>query len=191
MNLLETSNQIIIYVKKDGSEIAEKYDRDDVCMKASIASFEILLSNPQGSDFDCGKEPQIVLHLRNFKGPIKYATEDGTSIDYTGDQEADVVACAVESVLRLLHEGQCVGKNVISFQSRRGKQLSGLRFIVLNPNSPHHSLNFKAGIISRTYAYLDERKLCLFLNDKSSDTLGKIGGILTKLFTRYESPKMI
>lgn len=193
MNSLGATDQVIIFVKKNGSEITEKYDRDDVCMKAAIASFEILSSNTQGSDFLCVKEPKIVLRLREFSTAVKYAIEDGTVVDFEGDKEADVVACAVESVLQVLHKGQCVGKDIVSFQSRRGEyftndlKISGISFIILNQNiRSSFSLNFKEGIISRTYAYLEERKLCLFLNDISSDTLGKIDGMLTKLFPRHD-----
>lgn len=193
MNTLGATDQIIIFVRKNDSEIAEKYDRDDVCMKAAVASFEILARNTQGSDCRCGKEPQIVLRLRDFSTAVKYAMEDGTVVDFEYDKEADVVACAVESVLQFLHKSQCVGKDIVSFQSRRGTyatndlKISGLSIIHLNPNSgSSFSLNFKEGIISRTYAYLEERKLCLFLNDISSDTLGKIEGILTELFPQHD-----
>ncbi len=192
MNSLGATEQIIIFVKKNGSEITEKYDRDDVCMKAVIASFEILSSNTQSSDFFCSKEPQIVLHLRDFSTDVKYAVEDGTLVDFEGDKEADVIACAVESVLQVLHKGQCVGKDLVSFQSRRGGyfsndlKISSIGFIILNQNIRSSlSLNCNEGIISRTYAYLDERKLCLFLNDISIDKLGEIDGLLTKLFPRH------
>lgn len=189
MEPLGMTNQVTIFVKKTGSEITEKYDRGDECMKAAIASFEIS-GNPQGSNFHCGNEPQIVLHLRNFSGAVKYAMEDGTEIDFEGDKEADVVACAAESVLRALHKEQCVGKNVVSFQSRRGDyttedlKISGLIFICLNQDtSSSFSLNFTDGTISRAYAYLNERKLCLFLNDTSQETLFKIDRILKTLFS--------
>lgn len=164
------------------------YDRDDECMKATIVSFEIVLDGQAGSGFYCASEPQVVLHLRNIKPSVKYL---GVDIECNRDKDTDVVMSAVDSVLQYLHKKNCVGKDSVTFQSRRGGyltqdlQVSNLICITFDQKPPSSfCLNFKEGIISRTYAYLDEGKLCLFLNDSSKNTLNKIDAALAELFPR-------
>lgn len=165
------------------------YDLNDECMKATIASFEVLSGGVEGSGFYCAHEPQIVLHLRNIKPSVKYV---GADLDPNHDEEADIVKCAVDSVLQYLHKNNCVGKDFVTFQSRRGGYLtqdlkvSELSLITFDQKPPPTSfcLNFSEGIISRSYAYLGEGKLCLFLNDSSRNTLCKLDATLAELFFR-------
>ncbi len=164
------------------------YDKNDECMKATIISFEVLLGDVESSGFYCAGEPQIVLHLRDVKPDVKYVGDD---VECSQDKQADVVMCAVDSVLQYLHKKNCVGKDFVTFQSRRGGYLtndlkvSNLSFITFDQSPPSSfCLNFNEGIISRTYAYLDESKLCLFLNDSSRNTLNKIDATLAELFPR-------
>ncbi len=170
-------------------------DRDDACMKASISSFEILRGSKGNPDFTCTNEPQVVLHLRKFTKTISYVKEDGTSVDYKGDKEFYFLICAVNSVLLNLYSNGCVGKDIVSFQARRGVYLEGkdpeisppyLIFLNQNIQFPIKT-TFKEGIISRSYAYTTERRLCLFLNDTSKEVVDKIEGILIKLFPKHSS----
>ena len=89
------------------------YDQNDECMKAIIASFEVLLGGVERSVFYCANEPQVVLHLRNIKPAVNYV---GIDIDCDQDSEADVVMCAVGSVLQYLNKNNCVGKDFVTFQ---------------------------------------------------------------------------
>jgi hypothetical protein len=194
MNSLGITDQVIIYVKEQDSRIIKKYDRNDVCMKVAIASFEVILSNPHGDDLTNGKEPQFVLNLRPFSTSVNYAKEDGTLVDLSDDKEADLAACALESVLKALHKSKCVGKDEILFQIRRGtnngRKVSPPYFIILNKDKSS-ALSLKDGIISHAYIYLSERKISLFLNDVSNDTINKIGAVLSGLFSYYNEGGVI
>lgn len=193
MNRLEIGQPLNIFVKIKDTKIIEKYDLEDRCMKAAISSFEIILDHAEGSIFGGSNEPQILFHLKEFPTVVNYVREDGAIIDVEGDKEADVVACAAESILKILHKCDCVGKKVITFQSRRGEYLkdnlriSALSLIVLDEKIKSYSLNMAKGVISRAYAYLEERKFCLFLNDTSASTINKLIGILIKFFPRIIS----
>ena len=112
----------------------------------------------------------------------------GGDIKFDQDKQADVVMCAVDSVLQYLHKNNCVGKDFVTFQSRRGGYLtndlkvSNLSFITFDQKlKTSFCLNFNEGIISRSYAYLDEGKLCLFLNDPSINTLTSYSPLCCRL----------
>ncbi len=183
MSIGEITTSLTLFVKTNGPTSIKVFDQDDACMKAAIASFEILRGSPQA----------IALHLRELSPTVIYASEDGTKVDFENDKEASISACAAKSVLKVLHSNGCVGKDVVTFQSRRGDLgtiPSDIAVINLNDNiRPPFSIKFGEGIISHTYAYLSERKLCLFFNNISPDTLNKIDGILAGMFPRHNKNK--
>jgi hypothetical protein len=186
-SVVEPLKSVTIFVKGQNQDVS-LYDRDDQCMKTIVASFEIL--NTKGTGY-CSGGPQIVLQLRDISIGVKYVKEDGTEIDQKGDREGDIVAMAVESVLKHLSKAGCVGKDVVTYQSRRGShhtgdiEVSDIFSIVLNPDAKaSFSLNFREGIVSRTYAYLTERRACIFLNDLKPDILKRMDDVLSKLFPR-------
>lgn len=186
--IAEPMSSVTIFMKQLGRGV-EQYDREDQCMKTIVDSFEILNSNDTSGHYISGC--QIVLHLRNITISAKYVKEDGSEIDYRGDQETDIVGLAVESVLKHLYKADCVCKDAVTFQSRCGSyqsgdiKISGISAIVCNPKaSSSYSINSREGIVSHSYAYLKERRACIFLNNPKPDILKKIDAVLAKLLLR-------
>lgn len=186
--IAEPMSSVTIFMKQLEGGV-EKYDREDQCMKTIVDSFEILNSKDTSGNYIIGW--QIVLHLRNITISAKYVKEEVSEIDSRDDQETDIVCLAVESVLKHLYKADCVCKDAVTFQSRYGShqsgdiKISGISLIVLNPNeSSSYSINMRKGIVSHSYAYLKERRACIFLNNPKPDILKKIDAVLAKLLLR-------
>ena len=182
--------QATIIVEKSGTEITRIYDKDDQCMKATIASFEIFSNHGPIYYMD---GPQVVLHLREFSENVQYTTQDGTEIEGSPDKEIDTLYLAIKSVLTYLHAAGCVGKDTVTFQLRRGSRdhgdlfISSLFFITLGNKLDFSIANHKQGIISRTYAFMNANRLCMYLNDTTPATLEKLDTVLAKHFPRTPS----
>lgn len=104
-----------------------------------------------------------------------------------------MIALAATSVLKYLYQADCVGKDVLTFQHRRGpfkpetSNCSPINSIGLKANRQNQLeqvQRYGEGIISHTYAYIEERQLCLFLNKTDSETLKKIEAVLVKHFPK-------
>lgn len=183
LNLNNNAEQIRLYV----DEKEQITDVQDQCMKASVGSFEIFNNLDTPGNYLGG--PQVVLHLKDFTADIKFVTKNDAEVDRKEDKEIICVLLAAESVLKHLNQAQCVGKDSLTFQARRGKLsdsdylISGL-FGICFTESDSYSLNFKQGIISHSYAYLSERRLCLFLNQSHPEILKRIEDVLVKFFPK-------
>lgn len=186
MSVTAAAETIYILSKED----LIPYDLNDQCMRVFFASFEILgqMGDPFGG-------PRIEFQLRPFTKPIMFINHLGkTGLPPANfDHEGLVMQLAVESVLKHLKNAGCVGKDQMSFQYRRGNTIThdNPSKIFLIPLAPNVSTIFNGnafldmlgqGIISRTYAYLNQRKVCFFLNDNQPATLAKIHAVLNPLF---------
>lgn len=184
------------------------HDEDDSCMKGIIESFNMGNFCINSDRFFHIPGHQAVFHLANL---------DSIGINYISDTNAiDVdlmalefsrrlgkgfvfTACAIESLLKKLHENDCVGKNEVMFQSRKGsifdkdQKLTGPITISLGPDpqEPARGYSQRDGFISHTYAYLDDEKLCIFFNPMTQEKENNIKSVLKSLFNeRQYDPSM-
>lgn len=190
---MEISGQQIgahpLYIKSEGNTIYSISDTDHDCMKVAVASFEILILTQVAprSNGPIGRS-RVVLHLQP-----KFDFEKLDMRYEANDREADVIGLTAASVLKFLHEADCVGKDALTFQYRRGSTesadytCSNICSIGLKKNSQSRGeqlLRAGEGIISHAYAYIEERELCLFLNTTESEILQKIEAVLVQHFPK-------
>lgn len=177
-------NPVTIYVERNGNDFSAN-DKEDQCMKTAVASYQISTGIEDSDGYLGGN--MVVLHLREFTYPVKYVDNKGSEVSpcHT-DKEIDVTAMATESVLKKLKAANCVDKDLITFQARRGMHpnvdVTGIMSITVG-DGPYF-MNFR-GIVTHTYAYLSERKICLFLDQNiTRDTVKKIDEALSRLFPK-------
>lgn len=167
------------------------HDKDDACMNAIIDSFyqgDIYNTNHPG------------LYIQGQQAVFDLANLDLFDINFIGeadiipvdtDKEFILTCCAVESILKKLYANDCVKKDAVNFQARRGNHFDGnleisrITTIMLNPDKSEDDeidMSFKKGLISHTYAYLEEKRICIFFNPMSQQQNNTIKSILNSLF---------
>lgn len=187
MNVTPAADAISLYCEANHIP----YDVDDQCMKVYIAAYAVL-----GQKGDQGGGPRIEFQLRPLTRPVIFKNKLEQTVPPPADVDAEghVVRLAVISLIKHLDKAGCVGKDLLTFQYRRGDKLSPTNLpseIVAIPLKPGlkdtfsfpEILNYLAsGIISRTYAYLNRQQACFYLNDDRPATITKITDVLKTLF---------
>ncbi len=183
---------MVIEVK---DEYVDIHDENDACMRTIISSFTFGDLTPKNNPqlYISGK--QIVFHLNDLDNiSINLSSDDLAKYNVSKDQL--LTQCAAESILKLLYPNDCVQKDIVIFQCRTGNlweenfNISRLIPIFLKPNlSGIVPINFREGLISRAYAYLSEKRLCLFLNPLTQAQENKIKSVLLqKLVEQKDDP---
>lgn len=187
-NLCLPANEIEVMCKTDSDEGSFFDDPNETCMKSCIISYKIIREHfitPMRIEFK----------LRDLNAiNLKVSCEDGTFKLNPENKDFYMAALAVDSILKHLYLSGCTSKHQFSFQARRGSiydtdsWVSDISSINILPKEFKHddiltTINqFENDTISRTYAYLSQNRLCIFLNDLSDSQLEKISTVLNPLF---------
>lgn len=176
--------------------IFQFHDDDDKSMKEIIDGFEmgeVTINNPLVIS-----GLQAVFYIKNLDD-IKVNLIATTDInedmkDIKINKGYLLAKCAVESILKKLFEAGCTNKDVVSFQSRQGHPHEHYKVIpyvplpiILNPsiNKEKISLSFEDDdTISHSYAYLSEKRICIFFNPLTKNQKKEINHVLCSLFTK-------
>ncbi len=171
-------------------------DEENQCMKHIVATFKIYDQTQAFALPFHNTGPQIVFSLRPLRAKVTYVKNGDTVDGSQYDVEGDVVACAATSIVKLLYNHGCTQQESVSFQYRKGYHnlpgeafLSNLMFLVIRGNEDEFCVSFTDDPISHCYAYLSEKKLCVYLNEQALDKLGQIFQALAQYFPETQDEK--
>ncbi|CDZ81274.1 hypothetical protein BN1013_01809 [Candidatus Rubidus massiliensis] len=176
------------------------HSTENLSLHNIFKGFEILAGNPSGNFLVNENLPRIVFHLKDLKQKkIIYVKKDSKvhpgkkrlvkkvilkSFEKIEQQRLLSILGSVGAILANLHHNQCVGKPLVAIQWRVGQhnknnlRISPLIPIILEELSGSVTTSFSEGIISHSYAYLTERKVCLFLNEYTDELVKRLETIL-------------
>lgn len=194
-----TENVIDIYIDEiftDESgmeELSEFHDTDNQCMKTIIDSYSIG-EMPIGNKLDEGLYLQQLHAELNLKNMDAIKLNIITKYDLSKikiDKDFILTKCAMESVLKELHKQNCINNDGVFFQFRPANygfdsdaKISPLNCLIANPKKSIRDevkISLKKNTVSNTYVYMQERKLCIFLNSAILEQ--------TNFFMRYLQPR--
>jgi hypothetical protein len=183
------TNTVNIYVKELAPDCFCGHDLDDQCMKVAVESFKFADGDSSGNYIN---QSQAVFYLRDLTSiAVKYVCESQGAEKFPHDKDIDIAACAAESILKHLYKAGCTKTDNVTFQARYGNydlengttpKVSGIFTIGLKEKATKSSVDSEAVTISHSYAYLSERKLCVFFKTLTSAQMKKIDNILQELF---------
>jgi hypothetical protein len=156
------SKPIDIYFK-DENDDQSFYDKDDACMHAAVRDYTAGTVETNSPFHLSG--PQVILFLNDFKNiNLRLHTSNSTTCS---DEEKHLilVKCAMQSILSKLANNGYIEKSNLLLQVRPRGTLGGPFFCMeLNPDQQSCPLMSRDTIITHTYAYLSDGRMCIFLN---------------------------
>lgn len=181
MSALSDSCFINVSVKRNANGFIEIKGNNNKCLKAAFCSFETITKKENGAF----AKTSIILHVKEniSKKKILHFSQNLIAPECDINHEIQLLQCAVDDVLSILHSHNCVGKKVVTFQARKGDfykknlEISGFSFIVLEKVFPVSSV-VSEGMIASVDAYVEEKKVYLHLNQISDEQIKKIETIL-------------